>query len=1724
MRAQILAEIPPRMIFDYSAKSRGDDALPICPAAQENVKFLLATDFNIAEDYSCAPDRPCSNGACCPKKTLSCNYGEEYCGTNNISPNEVCWSNCDAKAECGKNADPPGKECPLNVCCSKWGFCGMTKEFCEKGTDDEPGCQSNCDQPRPGKKASEQNIIIGYYEAWRHDSNCQGMGLKDIPVNSLTHLFFSFGYITPGDFKIAGMDGLPDKLFSDFTSLKKKNPGLKTVIALGGWTFNDPGPTQKVFSNMVSTKENRAKFIDNLFSFMRQYAFDGVDFDWEYPGADDRGGIPGDGKNFVKFLKELNDVNKKQPMHYSVSFTAPSSYWYLRHFDLKAVDYVDFVNMMTYDLHGVWDRDNPIGSHIYGHSNITEMRLALDLLWRNDVPAHKVNMGLGFYGRSFQLQDPACDKPGCVFKGGAAKGACSGESGILTYREIMAMIKTDKLKPFHDKTAGVKYITYSGDQWVSYDDAETFKQKKELAKELGLGGYLIWAIDQDDDDLSALQAVIAPKRLGDFKDNAKDKSLYDDAYIPDCYVTGCDGNCKAGFIKITEQKCGKDDKKSKLCCPLAGAPNPDDCTWRGTAPLCNGHCNDDEVLLQLNKWGSGHHCNDGHKAYCCKSPLAQENKCYWQGIGKKCNSGDKAITFSGTFLSDLVDIAQKIFDIIGRRTPIGLLFGDELSEVLDAIELDLMKLYCCPEEDAKKWKNCKWHGEPGSCFDNHCDANSEVQLTDSYYGAGDTCGVKLERARVFCCQPVKGEHLFLPVPLENLFKDPPTGDNIDTDFDLNLDDEDDNPSDTAFQFVVLTSPEELQVSIDKRDGSHWEVFGCKDAVTEGEHTIQMVCTDFSETSNCYKIGLGHGVPGTILQMPKGCGPGKYAVAKSMEPAKRQMVPRHLAHLGSRGVVYDLTFDYDFSRVPRDLGNTQMRVDFSNQDNYWDEVVAATPSKKRKRSLEDVGGNHVRWLEEEFRDDYHFGGLDKRELQERWFGSTVLEWLKKMVKPEIKRDFTHDVDETFTAVIVDETWECERNNVKYDGHISAKALTNMRVSTSFGFTMIVTSLIAPLDLSKSYLTFYNEGEITATLTLDAVASISYSKEKTILTLPFPGTSFRIPGIATIGPQIHISGGLDAQLSVAAKFETKISIAKWEIRQTLPDGGMDEYKPKEIGPGDPDLDRTGDFSGIQRPEFYAGVAVEGDITAKLSAAAEFGVRFDDRWKVGGATVGVVGEGSILVKMAAGISTEATCPFTYGMQVGAKLYARADASILKWPETTYDIVGWEKDIIKGGTCPNLGGLPTVQGSMPLGLPWSTEGNMTSKAHLKHSENASHHSLQKRAAVYGPKFHIPVGDLFCPKDEAGPDFPENRNDCLQIPGIWDNDKYLTDGDDYYSLTSGARASLDTRGELEKRSNTKESLLCGKLLMKSTYPTGGELPNAPIYGFEKIDCDDYSFGTPLTSRVKGIQYDTEHILEFQLPGKFLAYLNKTKGLAYDHPDPNWKNSQGKRVKVSFCTYFEALWDIDPINIGGSKSTPVAHLGGCYPTKTRYSNELVVLEHRINIPSKGKAWGRESQIVARETLKDGVEKQPDQAVKTLRELVGSALYHKDPTIAAHLKRQKERVGKMFGLIDKELSKHPRVVNNVKYTPWKPQGLEKEWDKFMKKQHILAFTKTTKPVIDWTPKLKDLWASKAARDAAEPDPNDNQMQQDEKKKKRALIKKIDALDKARSAFKQWNRPF
>lgn len=75
--------------------------------------------------------------------------------------------------------------------------------------------------------------------------------------------------------------------------------------------------------------------------------FDGLDIDWEYPGAPDRGGQTQDTKNYVALLKTLRDTFSSSGGDYGLTFTAPSSYWYLRWFDLPGMlPYVDWINLM----------------------------------------------------------------------------------------------------------------------------------------------------------------------------------------------------------------------------------------------------------------------------------------------------------------------------------------------------------------------------------------------------------------------------------------------------------------------------------------------------------------------------------------------------------------------------------------------------------------------------------------------------------------------------------------------------------------------------------------------------------------------------------------------------------------------------------------------------------------------------------------------------------------------------------------------------------------------------------------------------------------------------------------------------------------------------------------------------------------------------------------------------------------------------------------------------------------------------------------------------------------------------------------------------------------------------------------------------------------------------------------------------------------------------------
>ncbi|RMX98024.1 hypothetical protein D0868_10329 [Hortaea werneckii] len=96
---------------------------------------------------------------------------------------------------------------------------------------------------------------------------------------------------------------------------------------------------------MTLTSSSCSAFIRSLKLFLRQYAFDGVDIDWEYPVAEDRGGKVADYKNFVVFLEELRSGLGTK---YGITATLPISYWYLQHFDVESLlENLDWLNMMS---------------------------------------------------------------------------------------------------------------------------------------------------------------------------------------------------------------------------------------------------------------------------------------------------------------------------------------------------------------------------------------------------------------------------------------------------------------------------------------------------------------------------------------------------------------------------------------------------------------------------------------------------------------------------------------------------------------------------------------------------------------------------------------------------------------------------------------------------------------------------------------------------------------------------------------------------------------------------------------------------------------------------------------------------------------------------------------------------------------------------------------------------------------------------------------------------------------------------------------------------------------------------------------------------------------------------------------------------------------------------------------------------------------------------------
>lgn len=178
----------------------------------------------------------------------------------------------------------------------------------------------------------------------------------------------------------------------------------------------------------------------------------------------------------------------------SVEFSASKSY------DIRSVaDNVDFVNLMTYDLHGSWDGKTGINAPLYARSDDNQqlsVDAAVNYWLNNGCPREKLIVGVPLYGRSFTLNDPQNNGINAPASAGQA-GQFVPEGGFLGYNEICFDLSRNGWTRDWDDTQKVPFA-YKGNQWVGYDDEKSLGFKLSYIKNKGLGGVMFWSIETDD--------------------------------------------------------------------------------------------------------------------------------------------------------------------------------------------------------------------------------------------------------------------------------------------------------------------------------------------------------------------------------------------------------------------------------------------------------------------------------------------------------------------------------------------------------------------------------------------------------------------------------------------------------------------------------------------------------------------------------------------------------------------------------------------------------------------------------------------------------------------------------------------------------------------------------------------------------------------------------------------------------------------------------------------------------------------------------------------------------------------------------------------------------------------------------------------------------------------------------------------------------------------------
>lgn len=345
----------------------------------------------------------------------------------------------------------------------------------------------------------EKPVIVAYVGGFRGNR----MGIETMDPKKLTHINYAFVDVQ-GNRALLRHENTDTSNFRTLNELKKINKDLKVLISLGGWTWS------KNFSDAVLSDTSTANFSQSAVDIVAKYDLDGVDIDWEYPGMigdsnvyrlEDKQGYT---RLFMNLRHQLDSLGGVTGKKYFVTTAVGGNVPYTTTTEMdKVQQYCDFINVMAYDFLG--GNDTLSGHHtgLYASSPDTSNYYtdeAINMFINAGVPANKLVVGMGFYGKGWEVQSTANNglyqRTVKLVRGGGfdyIKDSLENKNGFVKY---------------WDDVAKSPYIFNAEKKiFISYDDERSLKEKCDYIKKRNLRGAMYW--EYNDDPKEYLLTVLA---------------------------------------------------------------------------------------------------------------------------------------------------------------------------------------------------------------------------------------------------------------------------------------------------------------------------------------------------------------------------------------------------------------------------------------------------------------------------------------------------------------------------------------------------------------------------------------------------------------------------------------------------------------------------------------------------------------------------------------------------------------------------------------------------------------------------------------------------------------------------------------------------------------------------------------------------------------------------------------------------------------------------------------------------------------------------------------------------------------------------------------------------------------------------------------------------------------------------------------------------------------